>query len=67
MSKTIIYITCINNKKKSILTTVVGCGGIHELVVGCDIGIVADVGGEISLFVDDKLSIAAPVVSKFKI
>jgi hypothetical protein len=35
-----------------ILTTVVACGEIHELFVGCDTP--ADVGGEISLFVDDR-------------
>jgi hypothetical protein len=39
---------------------VVACGEIHELVVVCGIGIPADVGGEISLFVDDRLSIDAP-------
>jgi hypothetical protein len=50
-----------------IRTGVVVCGEIHELFVVCDIGIFVDVVGEISLFVDDKLSIDAPVESKFNI
>jgi len=50
--------------KNCILTTVVVAGGIHGLVVVGGIDIPADVGGEISLFVDDKPSIDAPVESK---
>jgi hypothetical protein len=50
----------------SILTAVVACGEIHELVVVV-CGILAVVGGEISLFVDDKTSIVGPAESKFAI
>jgi hypothetical protein len=50
---------------QSILTAVVACGEIHGFVV-CGMEIPADVGGEISLFVDDILSIDAPIESEIK-
>jgi len=52
-------------KQISIHTAVVACGEIHALFVVCDNGIPADVGGEISVFIEGKLSLVTPVESKF--